>query len=352
MVVADTERGVTGAPPADVGDLRARCVALVVALGLGRAEEVGEVVPLTGGVASDIAAVELPGRTVCAKFALPKLKVAANWRLAPGPCTVAAPSTRGSPWRDGSCRVTYPRCLGWSDEPMGFAMERVAGPDVVLWKAELFAGRPGRGEAAAVGDVLGRVHATSARPGFDRGPFRNHDDFLALRLEPYLLFTAARHPALAAPLAALAEAHHRADRALVHGDVSPKNILIRPSGPVLLDAECATMGDPSFDVAFCLNHLVLKAIHVPTVAADRLSAAGDLWAAYRAHVNWEPPEALEARVAALLPALMLARVDGKSPVEYLTEAGRDVVRRRAVALVPAPPATVADLLSALSTLEP
>ena len=52
---------------------------------------------------------------------------------------------------------------------------------------------------------------------------------------------------------------------------------------------------------------------------------------------WEPPAALEARAAQLLPGLFLARVDGKSPVEYITtEPDKDRVRRTARALL-APP---------------
>jgi Ser/Thr protein kinase RdoA (MazF antagonist) len=116
----------------------------------------------------------------------------------------------------------------------------------------------------------------------------------------------------------------------VHGDVSPKNILIGPQGPVFLDAECAWYGDPAFDGAFCLNHLLLKCLWRPSAAAAFLSCFDTLSAAWLAHAQWEPRAALEARTARLLPGLLLARVDGKSPVEYLT-AARDVAHVRRVA---------------------
>src|SRR5258706_15623986 len=106
---------------------------------------------------------------------------------------------------------------------------------------------------------------------------------------------------------------------LVHGDISPKNILIGPAGPVFLEAECAWYGDPAFDLAFCLNHLMLKCLWTPRSASDFLDCFDAMYAAYSAGVTWEPPAILEARAAALLPALFLARVDGKSPVEYLTQ---------------------------------
>ena len=135
----------------------------------------------------------------------------------------------------------------------------------------------------------------------------------------------------------------------MHGDVSPKNVLLRGEIPVLLDAECATMGDASFDVAFCLNHLVLKAVHRPDARAALIRSAHTLWNAYVRHVVWESVTGLEARVCALLPALMLARVDGKSPVEYLGDEDRSRVRCTAASLIPTPPSRLIDLLSTLTT---
>ena len=134
---------------------------------------------------------------------------------------------------------------------------------------------------------------------------------------------------------------------LVHGDISPKNILEGPQGPVFLDAECAWYGDPAFDLAFCLNHLLLKTIVQP----ERLSALQKsfvmLQQAYLEQVDWEAPAELEARTAALLPGLLLARVDGKSPVEYLqTEAHRELVRSVAFPLLRKAPINLADICNA------
>jgi aminoglycoside phosphotransferase (APT) family kinase protein len=241
-----------------------------------------------------------------------------------------------------------PKPYGWSAAQNGIAMEFVAGPDVTLWKRSLLSGAPEQGQAAAVGSILGRIHAASARPGFDRAPFANRDDFRALRIEPYLTFTATRHPDLAPQLIASADTLYAADAALVHGDVSPKNILFRGSAPILLDAECATMGDPAFDVAFCLNHLILKAVHLPQSAQDRLRGARELWQAYVPHVAWEAPATLEVRVAALVPALMLARVDGKSPVEYLSDSARDHVRTLSRNILQRAPSTLGDFFARLS----
>jgi hypothetical protein len=129
--------------------------------------------------------------------------------------------------------------------------------------------------------------------------------------------------------------------------VSPKNILAGPRGPVFLDAECAWYGDPAFDLAFCLNHLLLKCAWRPQWTAQYLACFDAMSAAYLGAVTWEPAADIEARTAHLLPGLFLGRVDGKSPVEYITaEREREQVRRTARRLLLAPVQTLADVRSA------
>ena len=326
--------------------LKQRCEALVEELGLGVSGDVRDVSPLTGGVASDIALVTLPDRKLCVKFALPKLKVAADWH---------APVHRNAAeyaWLRVASDLlpeSAVQLFGRSETNHGFAMEFVEGRDVYLWKATLLSEQPSRGEAAQVAKMIGRIQSASAKDSFDRSAFNNRDDFRALRIEPYLHFTAEKHPDLAANITEVAGLLYESAQVLVHGDVSPKNILFREGGPVLLDAECATMGDASFDLAFCLNHLVLKAVHLPSTRAGLLAQVSEFWAAYRPYVDWETPSDLEARTCRLLPMLMLARVDGKSPVEYLNRHAQGLVRNIAIDLIRHPTTHVGDVLHRLDT---
>jgi hypothetical protein len=116
---------------------------------------------------------------------------------------------------------------------------------------------------------------------------------------------------------------------------------------VLLDAECAWWGDPAFDLAFCLNHLLLKCLWTPRARTGFIGCFAALTESYLEGVDWEPRATLEQRAAALLPGLFLARVDGKSPVEYLTSEGqRDKVRRCARALLLQPVSRLADVVTA------
>ena len=331
------------------GRLDERCRSLVAELGLGLRTDVRSVRPLTGGVASDIALVDLGDKSICIKFALPTLKVAADWR---------APVHRNAAeyaWLKFAADVA-PECairvLGHSEARHGFAMEHVSGDGVYLWKSALLSESPDRGEARAVGDLLGRIHAASASAGFDRRGFENRGDFNALRIEPYLNYTAARHPALAAPMSRMAEALHSSRTILIHGDASPKNVLFRTGNPILIDAECATMGDPSFDLAFCMNHLVLKAVHLRGARAQYLAKVAEFWEAYAPHIAWEPATEVEARTCALLPMLLLARIDGKSPVEYLSTLECEVVRSLAPPLIKAPTQSLQALVEILNTALP
>jgi len=293
-------------------------------------------VALAGGVSSDIYRAVLPDRTICIKRALPKLKVAADWR---------APVERNR-WEVEWMRVAagivptaVPAVLGEDREAGCFAMAYLGADDHPLWKALLAGGRIDAGTAAQAGDTLGRIHAATADRADIAARFPTDAIFYAIRLEPYLVATARVHPDLAPRFAALVAATQLNKRVLVHGDFSPKNILIGRAGPVILDAECAWYGDPAFDLAFVLNHLLLKGAWRRAWRARYGDAFAALTRAYLSHVGWEAPAALEARAALLLPALMLARIDGKSPVEYLAAPReRDEVRAFARALLQDPEA--------------
>ena len=281
--------------------------------------------PLEGGVSSAIFRADLPSRVVCVKRALSRLKVAADWR---------APVERNryeAAWMRAAGAVVpaaVPEILGEDPVRGAFAMEWLPPERYPVWKSQLRDGLVSIDTAASVGDVLGRIHAATADQPQIAAAFASDAIFEAIRIEPYLLATAAAHPDLATRLHALAATTRTTRRVLVHGDFSPKNLLIGPAGPVIVDAECAWFGEPAFDLAFVLNHLLLKAVWRPAYAERYAAAVPALRDAYLAHVDWESVAALEARTAALLPALLLARIDGKSPVEYLTaEVDRERVRR-------------------------
>jgi aminoglycoside phosphotransferase (APT) family kinase protein len=261
------------------------------------------------------------------KRALPRLRVAQQWE---------APVERNRYERQwlqtarAALPSAAPEVLAWDDAAGVFAMAYL---DFPVWKKLLAEGRADAPFAARVGSSLAAIHAATANDRAVAERFPTDAIFHAIRLEPYLLATAKVHSALSGKLGYLAQRTASTKRCLVHGDVSPKNILVSPAGPVFLDAECAWYGDPAFDLAFCLNHLLLKSAWV-RAARDRFMACFDsLYGAYLAGVTWEAPDAVEERTATLLPGLLLARVDGKSPVEYLDSSQQARVRAAAIDLL-------------------
>ena len=318
-------------------------------MGLLRAGERPRITPLTGGVSSDISLVETGGRLFCVKRALPRLKVAALWEAPVERNAAEAAYMRAvARWLPRAVQRWLPRAaprvLGEDAEAGAFAMAYLAPEHHRLWKTDLLAGIVDVDFAAAVGRDLGLIHAQSAADPAIPAAFANDATFEAIRIEPYLRATARAHPALASRFDELARTTLTTKRALVHGDVSPKNILRGSEGPVFLDAECAWFGDPAFDLAFCLNHLLLKGAREGADRALYCAAFAALARAYLAQVDWESADDLEKRAAALLPALFLARIDGKSPVEYLTrESELEAVRRTAAPLIAALPRRLMDV---------
>jgi Ser/Thr protein kinase RdoA (MazF antagonist) len=156
-------------------------------------------------------------------------------------------------------------------------------------------------------------------------------------VEPYLLTTGERHPALRSLFDAEALRIEATREALVHGDFSPKNILIRGDRMVLLDCEVAWFGDPVFDVAFFLNHLFLKSLHHAPRRCGGDEMIDAFWRAYAKKRTDAEAQAIEKRLVPLLLMLMLARVDGKSPVEYLAATKRNFIRDFVAEHLPSPP---------------
>jgi len=298
-------------------------------MGLLKDGEAFEISALTGGVSSLIVKVSTEEHSFCVKRALPQLKVAALWE---------APVNRNRgevAWLRYANRIipgSVPQVLGEDEQDCIFAMAYLPSAQFPVWKQQLLDGVADSQTATRVAELLVKVHAASARDPALLARFDHDEDFVAIRLSPYFLHTAQKHPDCVAALHALVQQTLAHKHVLIHGDVSPKNILNGNNGPVLLDAECACLGDPAFDLAFVLTHMLLKCVYRPADTAAYLACFDALSERYLQQVDWEPAAELEARVCALLAGMLLARVDGKSPVEYLTQPEQhDFIRVKTIA---------------------
>ena len=284
---------------------------------------------LEGGVSNDVYLAQTPRGECVVKRALARLRVREDWFCTPERAWNEVEGLRALAELLPAGAV--PAVL-WEDRSeFLFAMESIPEPRTTL-KSMLLAGQAPPGAARE----LGRWLAICLRDGCGevwRARFPSSDVFDNLRLDPYYRFTAARHPDLAAPIHRLIEECSARRVALTHGDYSPKNILIAGSRMVLIDCEVIHYGDPSFDAAFMTNHLLLKTFHRPLHAPLYEAFAREFWS------ELGEPAWLAPAAAHHLGVLLLARIDGKSPVEYIVDENvKRQVRAAARELILHPPA--------------
>lgn len=215
------------------------------------------------------------------------------------------------------------------------------------WKTLLLAGQIQEEIADRIGSMLAAVIKASWSRSEWQNIFGDQTVFDQLRLDPYYRATARRHPDLSAFFDRIIESCRRRRVSFVHGDWSPKNFLVAGDAVMAIDFEVAHFGNPAFDAAFMLNHLALKAFYRPELAQRLAAAANRFWSALQ-HELPDGTEWLESETLAHTGGLMLARIDGKSPAEYIRDASmKDTIRRFARSLICDPPPTVRRMLERL-----
>lgn len=314
---------------------------------LGR-EEVPEFTSLKGGVSNRTVLVERPnGESWVIKQALPKLRVAEDWFSDPARIHREA---LGLHWLS---RLTppgsVPKLVFEDYKHHLLAMEAVPKPHE-NWKTRLLSGRIDREHVLTFGRLLGTIHQRSRElPQDVLALFADRTHFETLRLEPYYRFTATRNSA-AAPFFEQLIADTLATRfTLVHGDYSPKNVLIHRERLVLLDHEVIHFGDPAFDLGFAAIHFLSKANHLSDKRADFLEAAQLFWNAYVHAAGDLVGESLERRAVRHTLACLLARIDGRSPLEYLSGKQRNRQRAAVLSWTGQPPSTFSELIRAFGS---
>ena len=330
----------SGKLPKIIGKSRAarieRLAAVVIECGLARFVTSADV--LSGGVSGTVLKVDTDAGPFVVKSPRRRLAVSAPWLASRARARSEAAGLRLAHSILGDA---IPEVL-FVDERRLIVVTRYADRFPQTWKHELMSGVDRQGVAEAVARMLARLHAQTM--SLHTGLLMDRSNFIELRIEPYFRVTARRDPNLALLMQTVEEDLLMTQQCLVHGDFSPKNLLVSATDPpraALIDFEVAHIGNPGFDLGFILSHLLLKSV---AGKVDGRRIAKRLLACYE-HAGG--PADTGPRLTRLVAALMLARVKGWSPVEYLDDQSRARAVDTALALVGSSTDFAAALTSAL-----
>ena len=306
----------------------------LVEQGFMPSEEEVSIRALGGGVSNIVLLVEWlgqGGQRWVIKQSLEKLRVKDDWR-----------SERSRIYREALSIRTLRPVLGTAALPevihtdfKRFLYIMTAAPlGSQVWKDSLLARRADSQVARNAGLLLAKMINASKEDASLSSEFWDRTVFDQLRIDPYYRTTASRHPELRREFDDLIGTSLEIRTGLVHGDYSPKNMLVRGENIFLIDFEVVHWGDPSFDAAFLMNHLLLKAFHQPPASRQFIALVYDFWKSLLSALGPEAALGFEVMTLRHLGGLMLARIDGKSPVEYIQdELTKERVRRAATRIL-------------------
>jgi 5-methylthioribose kinase len=269
--------------------------------------------PLAGGVSNTVLKIISPGKQLVLKQPLRKLKVEAEWF---SDIDRAANEVNCLRILNELIPGKVPGLIHEDQDNFICIMESAA-PSAIPWKQQLFQGVLDYHVATTVASALADIHSQTANNERIEGLFSNKRFFKQLRIDPYYESIKLKHPNLETEIQEIIDRSKSMRMALVTGDFSPKNILADGQLVVLIDFEVAHYGDPSFDTAFLLSHLFLKAIKFPERKQQFVQMIEIMIDTYLTRLNIEEKQEIERFIVKHLAFLLLARVDGKSPAEYI-----------------------------------
>ena len=285
---------------------------------------------ITDGVSSDIWYVKTTDKEYCIKRALKKLTVKEDW---------FAPIERNNfeanyfKYSKSIIPESFPKILGHDSKNYILAMEWFDNSKYIVWKKKLLNKSISVKDGKRIGKLLGIVHKYYYNKKKFRKIFLNDKTFYDIRLEPYLVFTSKSYPELSNYYKSTINFLKKNKNTVIHGDFSPKNILLGKNYPIILDAETACWGNPIFDLAFFNNHIILKSILNPDIYKGYIKLSKSFLNTYLLYFSLVNNKSYIKEFVKLQALLILARVDGKSPVEYFDEKQRIKARILAKSII-------------------
>lgn len=266
---------------------------------------------LSGGVSNIVLSVTDGEVDMVLKQALPELKVATRWVADQRRAIVEA---RAINLYNSISPKNVPVLMDCDPDKFTLVMERAPRSSRV-WKTELLSGIAQPRIGFVLGQILDSWHLLG-RSEVVQKSFLEAELFDQLRVTPFYRVVSQKNHHLSHRIQDLIVDLEDERSTIVHGDFSPKNILVdRDEDVYILDFEVAHWGNPTFDLAFLLAHLLCK-YHQSSdeeIRGNILSLASSFLEGYRAAGANHPSDLLGWHTA----LIALARIEGQSPVNYL-----------------------------------
>lgn len=267
---------------------------------------------LTGGVSCVVLAVANAEVDLVVKQALPELKTKAKWVADQRRAIVEADAMQVY---HSITPDSVPELIDLDAKEFTLTMSRLP-RSCTNWKIDMLEGRIYPEMGTRLGKILAAWHNKTAVSVEIKAKFMEDSLFEQLRVAPFYRAVLDKNPDLKSVISELITEITTVKSTLVHGDFSPKNIMAtQDHSPIVLDFEVAHVGNPVFDLAFLLAHLLCKVIHAPRQEEKQQLAetAIHFLASYAEVSNLNIAETLPHHIA----LIALARVEGVSPVNYL-----------------------------------
>ena len=310
-------------------------------------EDLKNIRPLSGGVSNRTMMVEhRDGRSWVIKQALEKLRVQVDWFCDPIRIRRESEAIRFLNAHVPQARV--PKFWFEDQEQNILGMESVPKPHQV-WKLMLFQEDVNSSCVVQFAEMLAGIHVCGPETFGMPSSFEDITFFEALRLEPYYGYAASKLPKAEKFLKDLMESTRLEKRFLVHGDFSPKNVLVHQDMLFLIDHEVIHLGDAAFDLGFALTHLLAKSIHLPKSQTLFQQACHEFASVYLQVMSRHAKSSgLESRWVRHTLGCLLARVHGRSPLEYLLDSEKETLTTRVLQNVAKPPENIHTLIDCIS----
>ena len=196
---------------------------------------------------------------------------------------------------------------------------------------------------------LYKIHSNSSNYKTKKTFKGNYKNFYDLRLDPYFNEVGRVYPKYKGYIKKINENYIKHSNTLVHGDFSPKNILVGKNKIIYLDAECCNFGDPVFDLVFFTNHLLIKSIFFKDKSQEFIKLYISFYKEYLSNLSTKNFNSYIDRIIKMTPIMLLSRVDGKSPVEYINKVKiKNIIRKKSFLLLDSKISSLNDIIKVIN----